>query len=118
MLRYASIPATKVVPAAGTTKINGLPPGTKTPLALVCDGTGEYPAVPCWPSAPAKAAARMTETKVKKAETVANLESMSNVRGIEQSHEMQAPITPQTMVQTGWPVIVFMYRPMMTICKP
>lgn len=106
MLRNAFMPATNVVPAAGTAKTIGSPPGTKVPAAFVCEGTGVYPAVPCLPSAPANAAARMTETNVKKAEAVASFDKALKVRGIEQSQDTAAPIAEKPTVQTLWLLIV------------
>lgn len=56
---------------------------------------------------PAKAAARITLMKVKKAERVANLESVSNVRGKEQMNEMSAPMAAKPTVHVAWLLMVF-----------
>ena len=101
MLRKAFIPETKVVPAAGMMRIRGSPPGSVFPVTGSTVDSGWYPAVPCFPSAPAKAAARMTETNVKNAERVASFDRASNVRGIEQTHEAIAPIAAKPTVQTA-----------------
>ena len=63
------------MPAAGTARTRGSPP--PVPVAETYLGSGLYLAGR--PSIPAKMAARMTEMKVKKAETVANLARVSNV---------------------------------------
>ena len=58
---------------------------------------------------PAKMAARRTETKVKKAERVASLESVLNVLGSEQTKEMTAKMAAKPTVHTLWLVIVLRY---------
>ena len=62
-----------------------------------------------WASIPAKMAANRTETKVKKAERVASLERVSNVRGREQKKERTAQIAEKPTVHTAWPLMVFRY---------
>lgn len=99
IFKNAFMPATKVVPARGMAKTSGSPP-MFTPFALMKLGSGLYPAVPCLPSAPAKAAARMTLMKVKTADAAANLDRVSKVRGMEQTHEMIAPIAANPTVHT------------------
>ena len=54
-------------------------------------------------------AASKTETKVKKAEAVAILESVENVRGSEQKKEIIAIMTANPTVHMLWLVIVFRY---------
>lgn len=54
-------------------------------------------------------AARRTETKVKKAESVASFERVSNVRGKEQRKEMTAMMAENPTVQTPPLVMVFKY---------
>lgn len=98
------MPDTKVVPTAGTMRTSGLPP-IFTPFLLTWFGSGVKPAG-C-SSTPAKIAARMTLTKVKKAERVASLERVSKVRGSEQTNEMSAPMAAKPTVQTAWVLIVF-----------
>ena len=89
------MPATKPVPAAATVKTLGSP--VSNPL-LPPPGES-YPATPCLPSTPAKIAARSTEMKVKKADNVASLDRVSNVRGNEHTKESTAQIAENPTVQ-------------------
>ena len=54
-------------------------------------------------------AARRTEIKVKKADSVASLERVSKVRGSEHTHDRIAQIAENPTVQTAPLVIVFKY---------
>jgi len=94
------MPDTKVVPAIGIAVTMGFPP-------TAAFGFGSYPAG--WGSIAAKIVARSTEMKVKKAERVAAIDSVSNVRGNEKTQEITAATTVQTMVQVPPPVIVLRY---------
>jgi hypothetical protein len=60
----------------------------------------------------------MTETNVAKAEMVATLDKVLNVRGIEQTRETIAVIRENTMVQVPWPEMVLRYSAPTKQCKP
>ena len=91
MFKKALSPSTNVVVAAGTTRTIGFP-------LIAAVGSKVKPAGCA--SIPAKIAARRTEMKVKKAEAVASLESVSNVRGKEQIQEMTVMMAEKPIVQT------------------
>lgn len=102
MLRKAFMPETNVVPARGTARTSGSPP-IFFPAALMKLGSGLYPAVPCLPSAPAKAAAKITLMNVNTADAAASLERVLKVRGIEHTQEATAPIAANPTVHTACP---------------
>jgi hypothetical protein len=83
MFMKAFIPRTKLVPLAGIARTVGSP-------------SLGYPAG--LPSAPEKAAAKMTEMKVNNAEKVAILASPLKVRGIEAANEMTAVMAAKPIV--------------------
>jgi hypothetical protein len=62
--------------------------------------------------------AKRTETKVKKAETVAMWARVPNVRGKEQKNEAIATIREKTTVQTAPPDMVLRYSAPTTQCRP
>ena len=106
MFIKALIPATKVVPAAGTARTMG----------SIGPSFAGYPLG--WSMTPLKAAARMTETKVNRAEAVAPLERAPKVRGSEQIQETTATIAEKPMVQTECPVMVLRYFAPTKQCNP
>lgn len=56
--------------------------------------------------------------KVKNAESVANLERVSNVRGSEQTQEITVMIAENEIVHREWFVIVFKYLAPTKTCRP
>lgn len=104
MFKNAFIPCTNVVPLAGMASTIGFP------LA------GVYFAG--WSSIPAKMHAKMTETKVKKADRVATLDNVLNVRGNEKKNEIMATIAENATVHTAPFDIVLRYSAPTTQCRP
>lgn len=67
---------------------------------------------------PTKITANRTEMNVASAEKVATLDSVLNVRGIEQIKDTTAVMTENTMVQTPPPETVLRYWAPTKQCKP
>lgn len=67
---------------------------------------------------PTKIMANRTDTNVANAEKVATLDSVLNVRGIEQIKDATAVTTENTMVQTPPPETVLRYSAPTKQCKP
>lgn len=59
-----------------------------------------------------------TDTKVNNAENVAAWDRELNVRGSEQTHEVMAVTTLNTIVHLEWPVMVLRYSAPTKQCKP
>lgn len=67
---------------------------------------------------PAKTAAKKTEIKVKKADKVASLESVSDVLGKEHKKDINAMIAENAAVHNPPLLIVFKYLAPIKTCRP